>query len=145
MAVTVACSSSAPPAGTIPSEREALAFLNGIVALARQGDFEGVCALGDGNCRLHLEDAGRGTVPPDPPTVVRTGIIPTSTTSAGQQSLGGVVLVLCGIDGHGERYDSEMLVFNDGAGLRAINPIYWGRSGIALPPQSEETLEPAAC
>ena len=142
--LAMACTSE-PPAGTIPTQEEALGFLDRVVVLARQGDFEAICAIGDGNCSKHLDDAGRDAVPPDPPFVVRTRIIPTSTTSAGQQSLGGVVLVLCGIDGHGQHYDSEMLVFHDGNGLRAINPIYWGRTRIAGSAESEGSSEPVAC
>ena len=142
--LAMACSSE-PPAGTIPSQEEALGFLGRVVVLARQGDFEAICAIGDGNCKRHLDDAGRDAVPPNPPVVVRTSIIPTSTTSAGQQSLGGVVLVLCGIDGHGQHYESEMLVFHDGSGLRAINPIYWGRTRIAGSPGFAGSSEPVTC
>ena len=144
-ALAMGCASGEPPAGTIPTQEEALAFLDHVVSLASQGDFDGICAIGDGNCRKHLDDAGRDAVPPGPPTVVRTSIIPTSTTWGGQRSLGGVVLVLCGIDGHGEHYDSEMLVFHDGGGLRAINPIYWGGTRIAGAPEAEGSSEPVTC
>ena len=141
----MACASGDPPAGTIPTQQEALGYLDRVVTLASQGDFDSICAIGDGNCRQHLDDAGRDAVPPDPPTVVRTSVIPTSTTSDGQRSLGGVVLVLCGIDGHGEHYDSEMLVFHDGHGLRAINPIYWAGTRIAGAPGSEGAFPPVGC
>jgi hypothetical protein len=143
--LAVACSSSAPPAGTIPTEAEARSFLNRVVELAQVGDFEGLCAIGDGNCMDSLEGAGRNAVPRDPPAVVGTSVIPTSATSSGRRSLGGVVLVLCGIDGHGDPYESEMLVFHDGSGLRAINPIYWGGMRIAGTPDTEETSEPVSC
>jgi len=139
-----ACSSGAPPAGTIPTVEEARVFLDRVVERAQAGDFEGLCAIGDGNCKRHLEEAGRDAVPPGPPTIVRTRTVQT-TSSGGQTSLGGVVFVLCGIDGHGDQYDSEMLVFNDGKGLRAINPIYWGRTRIAGSPASEETFAPVTC
>ena len=92
----------------------------------------------------HLEDAGRDAVPPGPPTIVRTGTVPT-TSSGDQTSLGGIVFVLCGIDGHGDHYDSEMLVFHDGNGLRAINPVYWGRTRIAGSPTQEGTFAPVTC
>jgi hypothetical protein len=38
-----------------------------------------------------------------------------------------------------------MLVFNDGNGLRAINPVYWSRTRIASSPQTEATFEPVPC
>jgi hypothetical protein len=139
------CSAGSPPAGTIPTAEEARGLLDQLVSRARARDFEGLCALGDGNCEQSLEEAGRDAIPPRPPTIVGTSIIPTSTTAEGQRSFGGVVLVLCGIDGHGEHYDSEMLVFHGGNGLRAINPIYWGRTRIAATPNSEEPFEPISC
>jgi hypothetical protein len=139
-----ACSSGAPPAGSIPTVEEARGLLDRTVERAQAGDFEGLCAMGDGNCMRHLEDAGRDAVPPGPPTIVKTGTVPT-TSSGGQTSLGGIVFVLCGIDGHGDHYDSEMLVFHDGNGLRAINPIYWGRTRIAGSPATEETFAPVTC
>lgn len=139
-----ACTSAGPTAGTIPSVEEAQAHLAEIVRLARVGDFEEMCALGDGNCEQILEMAGRDAVPPDPPTIVATRTVPT-TSSDGQQSFGGVVFVLCGVDGRGEHYDSEMLVFHDGNGLRAINPVYWSRTRIAASPQTAATFAPVAC
>jgi hypothetical protein len=143
-ALVTACSSGEPPAGTIPTVDEARGFLDQVVELAQAGDFASLCAIGDGNCMDHLEDAGRDAVPPDPPTIVRTGTVPT-TSSGGQTSLGGIVFVLCGVDGHGDHYDSEMLVFHDGSGLRAINPVYWGRTRIAGRPATEETFAPVTC
>ena len=138
-----ACASAGPPAGTIPSVEDAQRHLDEIVRLARAGDFEEMCALGDGNCENSLEFAGRDAVPADPPTILGTRTNPT-TSSNGQQSLGGIVFVLCGIDGRGEPYTSEMLVFNDGDGLLAINPVYWSRTRIASSSQTE-TFEPVTC
>jgi hypothetical protein len=141
--VVAACSAATPPAGSIPTLGEAHGHLARIVDLARRGDFDGVCALGDGNCQRSLEVAGRDAVPPDPPTIVGTRVIPT-TRSGDQTSYGGVVLVLCGIDGRGAHYDSEMLVFRDAQGLRAVNPIYWGRTRIAAGPTPEATHAPVS-
>jgi hypothetical protein len=144
LVLAVAACTSGPPAGTIPSVAEAQRHLDEIVRLARAGDFDGMCELGDGNCENTLEIVGRDAVPRERPKVVGTRTVPT-TTADGQQSRGGIVLVLCGIDGRGAPYDSEMLVFNDGNGLRAINPVYWSRTRIASSPQTEDTFEPAAC
>ena len=138
-----ACFSGGPPAGTIPTVEEAQGHLDEIVRLARAGDFEGLCLLGDANCENSLEIAGQDAVPPDPPKIVGTRTVPT-TVSNGLQARGGIVFVLCGIDGRGEPYDSEMLVFHDGNGLRAINPVYWGRTRIASSPHTE-TFDPVSC
>ena len=122
-------------------------MLDRVVSLAGAGDFEGLCALGDGNCGRHLETAGRDAIPPDPPTVVGTRVIPTTTTSGDQMHLGGVVLILCGVDANGEHYDSEMLVFHSGHGLQVINPVYWGTTRIAdsANPVPPETFRPVTC
>jgi hypothetical protein len=123
---------SAQPSANPPTLAEAQAFLVEIVALAQRGDFEVLCDMsGDGNCERKLDEAGRDRVPPDGPTIKSVRIVPT-TKSGDQTSLGGLVLVMCGIDGLGSPYASEMLVFRDGsATLRAINPIYWGTYTIA--------------
>ena len=145
--VIAACSSGAPRAGTIPTVEEARRMLDRTVSLARARDFESLCSLGDGNCRRHLEMAGREAVPPDPPTVVGTRTIPTTTTAGDQMHLGGVVLILCGIDANGEHYDSEMLVYHSGRGLQVISPVYWGttRIGDSANPVTAETFPPVTC
>lgn len=142
-----ACSSSAPPAGTIPTIEEARATLDRAVTLARSGDFEGLCALGDANCPEHLEVAGRDNVPADPPTIVATRTIPTTTSAGDQTHLGGIVFVLCGVDANGAHYDSEMLIFHGGNGLQVINPVYWSTTRItdSANPVSEESFPPVTC
>lgn len=145
--VMATCSSSAPPAGTIPTVDQARVLLDELVALAQARDFDGLCRVSDdGNCKRSLEDAGRDAVPPDPPTIVATRIMATSR-SGDQLSAGGVVFVLCGTNAFGDRYDSEMLVFHDGGGLRALNPIYWGptRIGDSSNPVTAETFPPVTC
>ena len=122
-----ACTAQAPGP---PSLEDANAYLARVVELAQARDFDGLCAIGDGNCEDHLETAGRERVPPDPPSVIGSRIIPTRT-EGGLTHIGGVVLILCGRDALDEPYRSEMLVFRDGSGLRAINPIYWGNVRIA--------------
>jgi hypothetical protein len=145
--VLVACAAGAPPAGTIPSVNESRAFLDELVGLARAGDFDGLCRVSDdGNCERLLEHAGRDAVPPDPPTIVATRIIAT-TRSGDQLSPGGVVFVLCGENAFGDHYDSEMLVFHDGGGLRGLNPVYWGptRIGDSANPITAETFPAVTC
>jgi hypothetical protein len=145
--VLAACSAGAPRAGTIPTVDQARVLLDELVDLARARDFDGLCRVSDdGNCGRLLEDAGRDAVPPDPPTILAARIMPT-TRSGDQLSPGGVVFVLCGTDAFGEHYDSEMLVFHDGGGLRALNPIYWGptRIGDSANPVTAETFPPVSC
>lgn len=137
-----ACGPGRPQANTAePTIAEAQAFLAQVVALAQRGDFEGLCAIGDGNCERHLDQAGREAVPRQPPAVVGVRFLPTTQTGD-QVSIGGVILEMCGRDATGKPYHSEMLVFRDGSSLRAINPVYWGNTGIAAGNTTRASIGP---
>ncbi len=127
--------------GTTPTIEEAEGFLSQLVGLAQAGNFDGLCALGDLNCKRSLDAAGRENVPLNPPTVVGARVIPT-TTSGDQTSIGGMVLELCGTTRSGQGYASEILVFRDRAGLRAINPVYWGTIKIGAGPGTPASPAP---
>jgi hypothetical protein len=125
---------------TIPTAEEATASLNRLVTLARAGDFEELCAIGDGNCPRTLAEVGADARPLDPPTVVGSRSVEPNEVSG---ALGGRVLELCGVDGRGREYYSEILVFRDDAGLlRVINPVYW--SGITIAGGQTTIASPAA-
>jgi hypothetical protein len=129
----VGCAASA--SSQVPTGAEARAFLAQIVALAQRDDFEGLCALSDGNCQKLLDTWGRA-VPANAPTVTAVRDVAASN-AAGVVGTAGVVLALCGHDSAGAAYTSEMFVFRDGSSLRAINPVYWGNTKIAV---SDTTL-----
>jgi hypothetical protein len=113
----------------IPTEAEARTFLAEIVALARSGDFDGLCARGS-NCRQALDSAGRDAVPPDPPLVVGTRRIEHEQRQGGW-SVGGIVLQVCGIDGRGDAYDGEVMVLRSEGTLTSIGTVYWSGTRIA--------------
>jgi hypothetical protein len=113
-----------------PTVAEAQGYLERVVALAKAHDFDGLCAIADGNCRVALDFAGRDNVPADPPTVVGTRFVPT-TTNGNTTSVGGVVLELCGSNASGTPYRSEMLVFRYDGQLSAINAVYWQNVGVS--------------
>ncbi|MDP9352874.1 MAG: hypothetical protein M3P51_15240 [Chloroflexota bacterium] len=102
-------------------------------AHAQARDFEALCNMGDAvsMCQHWLRDVrGAASVPVQPPEIVRTYLIPSSTTQNGT-STGGRVLVLKGIDGLGRAYTTEFLVFDAGShGPAALHPVYW--SGIRM-------------
>ncbi len=133
-----ACTSTSTP----PSPAEAKGLLDRIVSLAQHGDFAGLCNLGDGNCWTNLEAAGRDAVPSLSPRVVATWVMSGSSTGLGAGTVAGRVLVICGTDGRGRPYRSEMLVFRDGSGLRAINPIFWDNMAIAAGTVNPPTATP---
>jgi len=129
LTVVLAAACGGSPA-SLPTRTEAQSLLDRLVVLARQGDFAGLCAVaGDLNCIDHLDRAGRDAVPPDPPRVIGSTEMPSSAVN-GQQSIGGLVLTVCGVDGRQRPYRSEVLVFRNRSTLAAINPIYW--NGISI-------------
>ena len=124
------CAAVSSDVGSVPAESEARGFLARIVAAAQGGDFAELCSFGDPSCADALEGAGRDAVPPLPPTVAGTRVI---TPTANRY--GGLVFQLCGIDGRGQRYATEMLVLRSAEGLKAIQPVFW--SGMRIAPDGE--------
>ena len=106
------------------------AFLNQLVALARAGDFNGLCAVGDLNCGSELDIAGRDAVPATAPRITESHFVAGSSAN-GLQSIGGLVLSVCGVDSHQQPYLSQILVFRHGSSLAAINSVYWDNMTVA--------------
>jgi hypothetical protein len=125
----------------IPSRDKAVAFVEHLYPLAEAGQFEALCANGGGNCQTVLDDAGRDAVPNERPKIVDSFAIPSSDTADGTR-VGGLVLVLCGTDGLDRPFRTEMLIFRDGATLRAIEPVYW--SGMAVSGGNLTNAKPSA-
>lgn len=119
-----ACGSPAPSGA--PSLNDAEQQLAKLFALAKAGAFTQLCAIGDGNCQRTLDDVGVTSAPTSSPVILSTRLI-----SPSGNSMGGRVLEVCGTDGSGHTYRSEILVFWDGASLRTINPVFWSGTKIA--------------
>lgn len=150
LACLVALAGCAGPPPEPPSEAEALAFLARIVAAARSRDFDALCALGTSSCRDLLDMAGRDAVPLLPPTVVGITRLENTRRPDGLWTSGGVLLQLCGIDGRGRPYASEMLVVRRGSAaepgpLAASEPVYWSGMRIARDATVGDGPEPFPC
>ena len=141
VAAATACAPLASP-GDIPTYDEATSFLASVVLLAEARDFDRLCGLGGGNCRSVIQDAGLDTVPATPPFIAGSRAVKPTQRSDGTTTAGGLVLQLCGLDGLGRPYATEMLVFRDGARLLAIEPVYW--SGIRIAADQATPGEPAS-
>ena len=141
VATATAC---APPASTgdIPTYDEATSFLTSVVSLAQARDFDRLCGLGGGNCRKTLREAGLDAVPATPPGIAGSRVVQPTRNSDGTISTGGLVLRLCGLDGLGRPYSTEMLVFRYEGELLAIEPVYW--SGIRIATDQTTPSEPAS-
>lgn len=126
LVVLAGCGPAGTPAGSPPTEAHARALLEEIVASAQRADFEALCGFGDANCPDVLAMAGRDRLPPRPPIVAGSWVLPPRD---GRE--GGLVLQLCGVDAAGTAYATEMLVQSGRGRLVAIHPIYW--SGLRVP------------
>lgn len=129
-----------PTPGPTPTQEEAIAFLSQAVAFATAERWTDLCAIGGGNCERTLDDAGRGAVPPDPPTVRRTWVVPPTANTTG-----GRILELCGVDGQSRPYVTQMLVYRLGGEMKAIEPVYWSGMVIATEPVVPEPTPIAFC
>ena len=135
----VACAPAAST-GDIPTYAEATSFLASVVEFAQARDFDRLCELGGGNCRSMVQDAGLDAVPATPPGIAGSRVIKPTQRSDGTTTNGGLVLQVCGRDGLGRPYSTEMLVFRDGDTLLAIEPVYW--SGIRIATDPNTPVEP---
>lgn len=123
------CQSANADAGQ-PTASDGSAFLNQLVAFARAGDFNGLCAVGDLNCGSELDIAGRDAVPVAAPRITESHYV-AGSNSNGLQVVGGLVLSVCGVDGQQQPYRSQILVFRHGSSLAAINSVYWDNMTVA--------------
>ncbi len=116
------------------SVEEAEIILERAISYAEEHDLEGLCGMGGSSsiCNIHWRSAGEWEgLPIEPPEIVDTYLLPTVDHGGGSQSTGGRILVLEGIDGLGNDYRTEFLVFCAGShGLVPYSPIYW--SGIGM-------------
>jgi hypothetical protein len=124
------------------SEAEALAHLTQVEGVVRSGDLSHLCDFGSGTCKQILEHSDPAAVPATVPAVIGTRVIPYSDLGGGTSTIGGRVLMLCGRDGLGRRYYSEMLVFFDGGRLVSTGTPYWVGTTIATGSTTEAS--PAA-
>jgi hypothetical protein len=79
------------------------------VQFALAGDFDRLCALGTSQCKF----------------IVHVTTVPNVEKTAGTWTPGGVLFCLCGLDGRGQPYHSQM------------EPVFWGSLTIDGPPVAE--------
>ncbi len=146
MAAVAACSVPSPAVSPPrpPSEAAALAFLDVIVAIVRRGELDRLCELGGGNCARHLDEAA-WSAPRIGPRVVGSVDVPIALNADGTWTGGGRLLMLCGLDGLGAPYYSEMLVFEDRGRLIAIEPVFWTGLRIDTMPAITRAAGPEPC
>lgn len=121
----------APTPGPPPSEAEALAYFDSVVAIVESGDVSRLCELGPGTCESMLDETDPSTIPTRRPLVVSTRVLVSRQMEGGAWRIGGRILEVCGIDGLGHLYASEILVFRAEGELIGIQPVFWTGMRIA--------------
>ena len=149
-AAVAGCSSAGEDPAAAPrpvSERDALAVLDRAVDLASADDLDGLCELTRARpmCERSLDDVGRDSVPDGRPRVLGTTVHDPVRTDAGT-SLGGRAVEVCGVDGRGRPYRSEIMVLDQGDGPEPMNPVYWAGIDYVSAPRgrAEASVAPDA-
>lgn len=144
--VLVAACTTPPQAVGAPSVQAARQHLDKIIAVVESGDITHICDLGGPTCPDVLTGLAWERLPSSPPTVVDTTTLQPVDQLDGTTSGAGVLITLCGLDGPGQSYRSNMLIYFDQGRLVATEPIYWTGFQIAMSPVvGAPSPSPAAC
>jgi hypothetical protein len=143
--LAAACGPAAfvPPAA--PTPEAAQVYLDQVVALVEGGNVASVCSMGGGTCQHSLEAADPGAIPNTPPRVVGTRVLAPNQHADGSWDVGGRVIQVCGTDGKGDPYFSELLVFYDAGRLISTNPLFWTRTLVVTGPATAPSAPPNPC
>jgi hypothetical protein len=135
IALLVASVAACAPS-SVPTEQEARTFLDTVVTEVSNGDVAKLCELSD----CMPDDRNPFQPPAALPTIVGTRVIQPEPIAGGGESLGGQVLVLCGVAPDSTPYRFEMLVFRANGQLHTPKYRYWqtmtvsGGSTVTTPP-----------
>ncbi len=117
------------------SLEEAIYVLDQSFESVRQRNLDALCELGGSvlSCERRWHNSGEwDSAPSSYPNLISSMILPDIEMSNGTTSRGGRLLVLEGIDGYGDQYRSEILIFDEGGdNLVALNPVFWINTRIA--------------
>jgi hypothetical protein len=120
-----------------PSVDDARHLLDEVIEAGIERDWRRLCENASGTCEGELGGPQvKVRAPRDVPVVADVAVIE-PTVRGEAWSSGGVLFVLCGVDGLGDPYESEVLVFDDGARLIATAAVYWVGTRVAFAPPGE--------
>ena len=125
-----ACGSqaSAPEAPTI---EQALAHVEAVIQLVESGGANRVCDFGGPTCPMSVDTLDPRAVPTTRPKITSVRLVPRVDHEDGTWSSAYVRVELCGIDGLGKIYHSEMMVYWHRGKIVSTEPAYWLGFGIA--------------
>ena len=125
-----ACTSTASPPPP-PSDDAGRAFLVELFDRVTSGELGALCELGSGTCPHDLRAVEPASAPSQPPEVASSRVLAPIVASGDTWTQGGRLFEVCGSDGLGRRFRSEVLIFETGSGLRAVNAVFWTGARIA--------------
>lgn len=137
-----------PQAGApdAPTVEQARAHVEAIIQLVESGGADRVCDFGGPTCPDSVGRLDLRAVPTTRPKITRIGVVPRVDHDDGTWSNAYVRVELCGIDGIGRIYHSEMMVYWDRGKIVSTEPAYWLGIGIADDPViGAPTGPPEAC
>jgi hypothetical protein len=140
--VLVGCSVAMPPPDPLPppSVEDAVVLLDEIIDAGIARDWERLCANASGTCEGEL-DGAEERAPTSAPRVAAVEVHQPQGDADASTS-GGVLFVLCGTDGLGDAFESEVLIFDGGTRLLAGAAVYWLGTGVGFaPPHGEVVTE----
>ena len=132
--ILVACVGAPAPPLSPPSEEAARTYLDAAVSMVLAGDWARICTIGSATCDQMLRKANPAAVPVTAPTFLGSRVLEPEQGPDGIWTSGGRILELCGRDGIGQPYYSEMLVFQEQGRLISTATPFWLGFRIAETP-----------
>ena len=117
-----------PPA---PGVEAATAHLELVIDAGIARDFDRLCELASGTCEGELEGFEH-LAPTERPSVVDVSVHQPTQLAGGAWGGGGVLFVLCGVDGEDQPYESDVLVFDAGERLLATASVFWIGTSVSF-------------
>ena len=128
-----------------PTEGQALEHLQGLIAAVEAGRAASICDFGPPGCSDSVEPFEPERVPTERPVLMSVRTVPAVDLGNGYWNRSYVRLELCGVDGLGQPYHAEMMVFwHDGRVVSQV-PAYWLGFGIADDGLAGAPQPPVAC
>jgi hypothetical protein len=102
-----------------PSDAAARTVVQRMTELVAASDWDGLCALYS-NCPDILDGQAKLAAPATPPLILGTADVSDSGNTQG-----GRAVYLCGPDGNGRAYRTDILIFGPDDDPVVITPVFW--------------------
>jgi len=137
--------SRGPDQDVPPTEGQALEHLQSLIALVEAGHAGSICDLGGPLCKDFVEPFDAARVPTTRPLLLEVRTIPAVAVGEGKWRGSYVRIEVCGVDGRGDPYRSEMMVYWNRGRIVSTQPAYWLGMIIADDPVVGAPEPPIVC